>query len=68
MNEDHQTQTDLRRIDNLDDEIELIDILRVIWKWKYLILSGTIVCGLVTAIISLNMRKIYSIDMTLMPG
>ncbi len=25
MNEDHQTQTDLHRIDNFDDEIELID-------------------------------------------
>ena len=68
MNEDHQTQRDLRRIDNFDDEIELIDILRVIWKWKYLILVGTIVCGLIAALISFNMRKIYSIDMILMPG
>ena len=42
MNEDHQTQTDLRRTDNFDDEIELIDILRVIWKWKYVILAGTL--------------------------
>jgi len=51
-----------------EDEIELIDILRVIWKWKYLILLGTVVCGLAAAIISLNMEKIYSIDMVLRPG
>ena len=51
-----------------DDEIELIDILRVIWKWKYLILAGTIVCGLIAAIISFNMSKVYSIDMVMRPG
>jgi capsular polysaccharide biosynthesis protein len=51
-----------------DDEIELIDILRVIWKWKYYILLGTLVCGLIAVIISFNMSKIYSIDMVLRPG
>jgi len=25
-----------------DDEIELIDYLRVIWKWKYVIVAGTL--------------------------
>ncbi|MBW2251217.1 MAG: hypothetical protein JRF60_11460, partial [Deltaproteobacteria bacterium] len=51
-----------------EDEIELIDILRVIWKWKNLILLGTVFCGVLAAIISLNMEKIYSIDMVLRPG
>jgi capsular polysaccharide biosynthesis protein len=51
-----------------EDEIELIDILRVIWKWKYFILIGTTICGVLAAIISLNMKKIYSIDMILRPG
>jgi capsular polysaccharide biosynthesis protein len=64
MNEDHQTQ----KIENCEDEIEFIDILLVIWKWKYLIIAGTIFCGVIAAIISLNMAKIYSIDMVLRPG
>jgi uncharacterized protein involved in exopolysaccharide biosynthesis len=50
------------------DEIELIDYLRVIWKWKYLILFGTLVCGLIATIISLKMDKVYSINMVLRPG
>ena len=51
-----------------EDEIELIDVFRVLWKWKYLILAGTIACGLIAAIISNNMKKIFSIDMVLKPG
>jgi capsular polysaccharide biosynthesis protein len=51
-----------------EDEIELIDILRVIWKWKYFILIGTTICGVLAAIISLRMEKIYSIAMVLRPG
>jgi len=33
-----------------DDEIELIDYLRVLWKWKWLILMGTLLCVLVAFI------------------
>ncbi|MBW2640199.1 MAG: hypothetical protein JRE10_08580 [Deltaproteobacteria bacterium] len=62
MNENH------RKIENYEDEIELIDILRVIWKWKYVIIAGTIFCGVIAAIISFNMAKIYSVDMVLRPG
>ena len=58
-----QSQTDIP-----EDEIELIDLLRVIWKWKYLIIGGTIVCALAAAIISFAMPKIYSIDMIIEPG
>jgi len=29
-----------------DDEIELIDYLRVLWKWKWLIISGALLCVL----------------------
>lgn len=46
-----------------EDEIELIDILKVIWKWKYTIISGTIVCGFIAGIISYtgwkNKPKMY---------
>jgi len=68
MHEDHQTQKESHRIEHYEDEIELIDILRVIWKWKYFILAGTIACGLAAAIISFSIPKIYRIDMTLQPG
>lgn len=68
MNEDHQTKTESHRIEHYVDEIELVDIFMVIWKWKYLIIAVTIVSGLITAIISFNMTKIYSIDMVLIPG
>ena len=67
MHEDHQTRTEGHRIEYHEDEIELIDILRVIWKWKYFILFGTAVCGLAAAIISFSMPKIYRIDMMLEP-
>jgi hypothetical protein len=50
------------------DEIELIDILRVLWKWKYLIIGGTIVFALAAAIISFTLPKIYSVDTIIEPG
>ena len=51
-----------------EDKVELIQVLRVIWKWKYFILIGTAVFALVSGIMSLSMSKIYSIDMILKPG
>jgi len=68
MHEDHQTQAESHGTEYYDDEIELMDLLRVLWKWKYFIIAGTIVCGLIAAIISFNMSKIYSINMVLRPG
>jgi len=68
MNNGHLTQEESNRIEHYEDEIELIDILKVIWKWKNIILAGTILCGLIAAIISISMSKIYSVDMTLRPG
>ena len=68
MDENCQTQTETHQAECYDDEIELIDILLVIWKWKYIITAGTLACGLIAAIISFNMAKIYSIDMILRPG
>lgn len=68
MNESPHALTEIVKGENREDEIELIDILRIVWKRKYLILVGTIVCGLIAAAISFNMKKIYSIDMILSPG
>ena len=50
------------------DEIELMDILQTVWKWKYLILVGTLICIVAAAVISLNMTKVYSVGTVLIPG
>jgi len=52
MNEDRQTQTKTRKLEYYDDEIELMDYLLVIWKWKYVIIAGTLAFGFAAAIIS----------------
>ena len=51
-----------------EDEIELMDYLKVLWKWKYFILLGTLACAVVAAIISFNITKIYRINTVLAPG
>ena len=45
--------------DSYEDEIELMDLLKVLWKWKYLILLGTFACAVIAGIVSFNMTKIY---------
>ena len=42
-----------------EDEIELIDLLRVVWKWRYLIIGGTLLCVVVAGAVSLLMPKVY---------
>ena len=64
----NQSQKVSNTSNHSEDEIELIDLIRVIWKWKYLIIGGTAICAVVAAIMSLNMPKIYSIDMIIEPG
>jgi len=39
-----------RRSDQFEDEIELIDYLRILWKWKWLIIGGTLLCILVASV------------------
>ncbi len=52
----------------MTDEIELIDLFRIVWKWRRFIIIGTLLCMLVTAGISLMMPKVYRIDMVIRPG
>jgi len=56
------------KTDYPDDEIELIDLFRVIWKWKYFIVGGTLACAIVAMVISLILPKIYRIEMLIRPG
>ena len=51
-----------------EDEIELIDYLRVLWKWKWLIIAGTLICAVAAAVISLQMPRIYEISTVIEPG
>jgi uncharacterized protein involved in exopolysaccharide biosynthesis len=54
--------------DPYEDEIELMDLLKVLWKWKYLIIIGTLVCAVAAAVVSLNMTKVYGVTTVLQPG
>ena len=51
-----------------DDEIELIDYLRVLWKWKWLIIMITFVCMVAAGVVSFMMPKLSKVFMTIEPG
>jgi len=50
MNQTQEPEQTYARRDHFEDEIELIDYLRVLWKWKWLIIGGTLLCVLAAAI------------------
>jgi len=71
MNEDHEVELMRHRRGSNEDEIELMDYLLVLWRWKYLILTGTIIFGLAAAVISFSLPKtpaMYRVEMVLEPG
>ena len=51
-----------------EDEVELIDYLRVIWKWKWLIVGGALICAIIAAVINLQMPRVYEISTIIKPG
>ncbi len=65
---EQQADTAYRQREQFEDEIELMDYLLVIWKWKYLIVAGTLICAVAAGVISFSMSKVYRIDMVLRPG
>ena len=67
MNKD-QLDFQSQQHDPYEDEIELMDYLKVLWKWKYLIILGTLACAVIATIVSFNMTKIYSVKTVLAPG
>ena len=68
MSEERKMEFEPQRDDQFEDEIELMDYLKVLWKWKYLILVGTLVCVIGAAVVSLNMTKVYGINTIVQPG
>ena len=45
-----------------EDTIELIDYLRVVWKYRYFIIIGIIFCSAVVGIWTFNLQKLYKVS------
>ena len=50
------------------DEIELMDILNVVWKRKWLIIIPTLICVVLAAIYSLILPKIWGVETIILPS
>ncbi|MBC8176160.1 MAG: hypothetical protein H8E19_02045 [Deltaproteobacteria bacterium] len=46
-----------------DDQIGVITLMRLMWKWKIVILAGILVCALVAFVISISIPHVYEMDM-----
>lgn len=51
-----------------EDEIQFIDLLRVIWKWKWIIAFGSLIFFAAAVVFSYHLPNVYRIDMILGPG
>lgn len=51
-----------------EDKVNLIDYLWVVWKWKWLIIAGTVIGAVVAGVISPEMPKTYEVTMAIAPG
>jgi capsular polysaccharide biosynthesis protein len=70
MSKDEKTLRDNCSTKHHEDEIEIMDYIQVVWKWRYLILAGFVLCALLTTIIVLNTATppdIYRIEMVIEP-
>jgi LPS O-antigen subunit length determinant protein (WzzB/FepE family) len=68
MDGSSQTEIKFQAWQESQNEIELIDILGIAWKWKYIIIGGTILFCLAAAILNFNEPKIFLVQMVLRPG
>jgi len=46
-----------------DDQIGVITLMRLMWKWKIVILAGILICALAGLVISVLMPHVYEMDM-----
>ncbi len=51
-----------------EEEIELMDIINVLWKRKWLIIIGTLSCMIIVGIISFLLKPVYEISALVQPG
>ena len=50
------------RTESYEDEIDMIDYFRVLWKRKYLIVLGSVLPALVVALVIISWPRSYQID------
>ena len=62
MTENRQKQLDS------NDEIELMDLLVVLWGKKWLIIIGTLVCLIATGAVTFIMPRIYEVSSSIEVG
>jgi len=69
MNENRSVETRDYETEHFGyDEIELMDILLILWKWRYLIIGGTIAVAVMAAVYSFLSPKVYNIRTVMQPG
>ncbi len=51
-----------------EEEIELMDILMVLWKRRWLLIFGTLICVLIVGVISFAIKPLYEISALIQPG
>jgi uncharacterized protein involved in exopolysaccharide biosynthesis len=44
------------------EEFELINLLSILWRWKYWIIAGTVFCAVASAVISYSLTKVYRVS------
>jgi len=53
---------------NPTDEVQLIDLLLVLWKKKWLIIVGTLICVVTAGIVAFIMPKVYEVSSSIEVG
>ena len=66
--DEYSNDTERHGLEPLEDEIELIDLLWVAWKRRYLIIVGTVTFAAVAGILSGFLPKIYESSMLIDSG
>jgi len=51
-----------------EKEVELIDYLNIIWKRKWFIILGTLLCAVLAAVVSFIIKPVYEVDAIIQPG
>jgi uncharacterized protein involved in exopolysaccharide biosynthesis len=51
-----------------EEEIELMDIINVLWKRKWLVTIGTLICMFIVGVISFLLKPVYEISTLIQPG
>ena len=68
MPNQHQNSKHSQQRFDADDEIELMDLLLVLWKWKRMIILITFFSMVIAALAGFMMPKIYEVSMAVEPG